>query len=222
MAIERAYLESEELDGRIEITRAVDESGDDLGRPFPRVGTESCETQLSILENSKIVLVDDVVFTGGTIIDITTKLRTYGSEVCEVVAAIGIKNGLDSIAKGTNSSVSCVFEYDEVVDQVCERDFYPGLPYCGRQYYDDASGLGSSFPYVAPFGLLNEWASIPETEVSRFSKLCIQNTIELFEEIERLNDFVIITKMVPRPVYGLGLSDDRYVDVLRKAILSLN
>ena len=76
-------------------------------------------------------------------------------------------------------------QYAQLTDQVCERDFYPGMPLSGRQH---ANGDGSAFPYLLPWGRPTEWGSIPEREQRRFSQLCIQNAIELYQCTEKVNN----------------------------------
>ena len=109
--------------------------------------------------------------------------------------------------------VHCIEEFDGVSDQVCERDFYPGVPYSGREHftYDNAS-----FPYVLPFGKPQKWASIPEKEANQFSCICLDNTVALFEEIEKMNDMTICCQSVPRPVFDSPKDGTSFVSFLKQ------
>ena len=221
ISLERAYLEDTEVDGRIELTRTVDESGEDIQVPSVRNGAPLKWMQYESLRGKKIALIDDVVFSGKTIISTVSGLHHYHANVHAVTAAVGVKDGVNKLKKTTfgiigmpkHLKVDCLEEFDDVSDQVCERDFYPGVPYSGRVYYID----NVSFPYVLPFGRPDKWASIPEKELRRFSVLCIDNTIALFEEIERINGIQIFCSMIPRPVFGFPKNKLRFVSFLKEA-----
>lgn len=219
--LERVYLEDSEVDKRIELTRTVDESMEDVVIPSVRDGTPEKRIQFEHLREKKIALVDDVVFSGKTLISVISNLHHYHTNVHAVTVAVGVKDGVDNLKKATfgvigmpnRIVVDCLDEFDDVSDQVCERDFYPGVPYSGRQHFCN----NSSFPYILPFGRPDKWASIPEKELKRFSVLCIDNTIVLFEEIERINNIATTCSMVPRPVFGFPKDKTRFVSHLKEA-----
>lgn len=222
VSLERAYLEDSETDRRIELTRTVDSQGEDIVIPGVRNGTPMKRMQFMHLRDKSIVLVDDVVFSGKTVISTINDLHYHNANVHAVIAAVGVKKGVDNLKKATfgiigmpdHLVIDCLEEFDNISDQVCERDFYPGVPYSGREHfgYDKAS-----FPYLLPFGKPNKWASIPEKEVMPFSVLCLDNTIALFGEIERINGITIPCSMVPRPVFGFPRDQTRFVSFLEKA-----
>lgn len=222
VSLERAYLEDSEVDERIELTRTVDESGEDILIPSVRDGTPLKRMQFEILRGKKkIALIDDVVFSGNTLITTIKDLHQYHANVHAVTVAVGVKTGVDTLKQAyfgvigmpNRLTVDCLDEFDDVSDQVCERDFYPGVPYSGRAHFTSDASL----PYVLPFGRPDKWASIPEKELRRFSVLCFDNTIELFEEIERVNKRMIPCSMVPRPVLGLPRDKTRFVSHLKEA-----
>lgn len=221
ISLERAYLDDHHIDGRIEITRSVDDDGRELPVHSVRKGSDPKEIQFNRLRGKNIALVDDVVFSGKTLIETISKLHHYHANVHAVTSAIGVKKGIDNLNNARfcvtgmpdHLTVHCLEEFDGVSDQVCERDFYPGIPFSGREHYlhDKAS-----FPYVLPFGKTQDWASIPEKEVKQFSALCIDNTIALFEEIEETNNIAISCCSVPRPVFGSPKDGTRFVAFLRE------
>lgn len=221
VSLERAYLEDTEMDKRIEFTRTVDEAMEDILIPSPRDGAPTRHIQFEHLREKNIALVDDVVFSGKTLISTISGLHHYHANVHAVTVAVGVKDGVDNLKRATfgvvgmpeNLVVDCLEEFDDVSDQVCERDFYPGVPYSGRQHFTN----GTSFPYVLPFGRPDKWASIPEKELKRFSTLCIDNTIALFEEIERVNSLTVTCAMVPRPVFKSPRDKTRFVSHLQEA-----
>ena len=222
VSLERAYLEDGEIDGRIELTRAVDSWGNDVVIPSVRNGTRSKVAQFSSLRGKNIALIDDVVFSGKTLIGTIAELHRYHANVYSVSAAIGVKSGVDNLRKAVfgvvgqpkEMTIDCLEEFDGLEDQVCERDFYPGIPYSGREHM---CGLGS-IPYVLPFGKPEKWASIPVDKTASFSRLCFENTIDLFKEIERLNGIQIPYSLIQRPVFGLPRNNEHFVSLLEKSL----
>ena len=220
VSLERAYLEDSEVSERIELNRTVDGSLEDVIVPSARNGTPTRQFQFERLRGKNIALVDDVVFSGKTLICTISGLHHCHANVHAVTAAVGVKDGVDNLKRATfgvigmpdRLTVDCLDEFDDVSDQVCERDFYPGVPYSGRTHFTS----DTSFPYVLPLGRPDKWASIPEKELERFSVLCINNTIAIFEEIERLNKRMIPCSMVPRPVFGFPKDKTRFVSVLKE------
>lgn len=227
ISLERAYLEDNEINGRIEITRSVNSDMKEILVHTVRKGSPEKRLQFEALRGKKnIALVDDVVFSGKTLIETISELHHHHANVHAVTAAIGLKDGINNLHEAQfgvmgmppHLTVHCLEEFDGVSDQVCERDFYPGVPYSGREY----SGVNStSFPYVFPFGKPQDWASIPEKEIKQFSLLCISNTVALFEEIERLNNITMSCSSVPRPVFGTPKDDTSFVSFLRDTCRSL-
>lgn len=221
VSLERAYIEDGEIDGRIELTRTVDGDGRDIVIRSVRNNTIRKCLQFEQFRDKKIALIDDVVFTGGTTIETIKELHKVHANVHAITAAIGKKEGVDYIKRSTFGVigqpsplvVDCLKEFDDIMDQVCERDFYPGVPYSGREHF----GVDlAAFPYLLPFGKPDEWASIPGKETKQFSCLCIDNAVALFEEIERVNGITVTCSMIPRPVFGSPKDGTRFVTFLKE------
>lgn len=220
VSLERAYLEDSEIGGRIEITRSVNSDGDEILVHSARHGSPDKRQQFEVLRGKDIALVDDVVFSGKTIIETISELNQCHANVHAVTTAIGVKKGIDNLKEAQfgvigmpqRLTVHCLEEFDGVSDQVCERDFYPGIPYSGREH---CTLRDASFPYVFPFGKTQEWASIPEKEIKEFSRMCIDNTVALFEEIEKLNGITVSCSSVPRPVFGSPKDSTPFISFLK-------
>lgn len=220
ISLERAYLDDSEVDGRIELTRSVDDYLEEIRTPATRNGTPGRRIQFGRLQRKDIALVDNVVFSGKTLIGTIGELHQYHARVHAVTAAIGVKDGVNNLRERTfgvtgqplHLRIDCLEEFDDVSDQVCERDFYPGAPYSGREHLSDRG----AFPYILPFGRLGKWASIPDKEANRFSRLCLDNTIALFSEVERLNGIHVACSMIPRPVFGSLRGETRFIDFLKE------
>lgn len=200
----------------LEITRLVDENGQDLGLGN-RAGASSLEEQIKKIKASGIkeaVLVDDVIFSGALIESIVDMLAVAGIKVPLICAGIGIADGVKRI-DGIKTKVECVRIYDEVIDEVCERDFYPGIPFSGRLLAGE-SNIG--VPYILPFGSPEKWASIPSEFAGDFSKFCICQTMLLFKEIEKCSGRYVLCRDLERKVFGMPVEGERYVDTLHSII----
>ncbi len=212
ITLDRTYFQAQPK-LQLDLSRWVDQQGNDIG-VHRRAGAQSQEQQLLRLRNQKIgeaVLVDDVIFTGNLITDLIPKLAQHGIWVKAVVAGIGVGEGIRRIRK--LAPVHCVREYEVVVDEICERDFYPGVPFSGRSVaHPVAENLGA--PYILPYGRPVEWASIPPEHAESFSEFCRAETRRLFTEIGRLSGQHVRCRDLDRAVVGLPRDDTRFIDVV--------
>jgi len=214
VSLDRIYVEAE---FNLELTRAVDISGKDVGLKN-RAGTPNLEYQLDLIKAglaqtaapAKIVLVDDVIFSGDMLMEVIEMLEKEGMEVAGVFAGIGVAEGVDKI-KDKNIPVTCVYEYMEVIDEICERDFYPGVPLSGR-LIANSSNIGS--PYILPFGRPGKWASIPEEYQVEFSKFCWKQTSELFLAIEEYSGKKVFCYDLGRLIIDFPVNGTRYIKAI--------
>jgi hypothetical protein len=199
-------------DYSLELTRNVTEEGIDRGLKH-RFGSRPLLKQLSLLKDTRIkevCLVDDVIFSGVLTERVIQSLSHLGISVPVVCAGIGIQEGIDRITTSSRS-IYCLKTYGDVMDEVCERDFYLGVPYSGRSLYN-SQNIG--LPYVLPYGNPDKWASIPVLSQKPFSRFCINQTITLFEEIEKSSERTIDCSDVERKVINQP-EKGRYVDFLK-------
>ena len=179
-----------------------------------RFGTPPLIEQLQTIENSgvrEVVLIDDVLFSGGTLISIIKKLNNIGVNVKLVCAGIGIKKGIKNVQK--YCPVECFKVYNEVIDEICNWDFYPGVPLSGR-LIADSDNIGK--PYCEPFGDIVNWASIPVEHADDFSQFLIRESIRLFDEIEKLSFKKVLCSDLERKVHGMPTDKTRFVIALEK------
>jgi hypothetical protein len=212
LSLDEAYYP---LGYRLGMTRAVHADRTKAGNTH-RAGMKSVAEQIDELVRQvqgDVVLVDDVIFTGKHIADeLIPMLSKKGINIKAVVAAVGMQEGITRIGEKV-PHVQCVRTYDAVEDEICERDFFPGVPLSGRTVL----GLERfGMPYVEPFGDPNEWACIPTHHVKRFSRSRIADTIRLYEAIERASCRIVRCSDLARPVYGLPTGKERFVDVLAR------
>lgn len=197
----------------LDMARKVNSNGEDQGVGH-RAGSPTLRNQFIALRNAnarEIILVDDVVFTGDLIERVTRCLRKIGIEAPLVCAGIAIGEGVDKIVK-SGSDIFSVRAYDEVIDEICERDFYPGVPFSGRLV--SYEGVGVGVPYILPFGNPEKWASIPENRVKIFSRFCIEQTAILFHEIGVVSGRDVMCRDLPRGVIGISPSERVFADVI--------
>lgn len=147
-------------DFSIELTRSASLDGLDKGLRC-RFGSESLFKQLNVLKKSgirEVCLYDDVIFSGVLAERIIRLLSILGINVLKFYSGIGIQEGIDKIENLFSIEVNCSHTYNQVVDEVCERDFYLGIPYSGRSLI---GGDNFGLSYILPFGKPGTWASIP-------------------------------------------------------------
>lgn len=158
----------------------------------------------------EINLVDDVLFEGKTLEETVTRFRRYGVRVRNVIVGISTATGRLRMRE-LGVEVISLREYEQLVDQVCERDFWIGVPYSGRSM-ESAYGI-ASVPYLWPHGK-SQWASIPEDSFAEFSIAQKRRCIRLFEAIERCSGReVLISDLDRRPALTPCL-EKRLVDVI--------
>ncbi len=208
VSLDRVYIDSKL---NLDLTRKVTTNGTCvIGN---RASTPPIEEQFTIIREAnvkKIILVDDVLFSGGTLLSVMKRLRTMEVEVLLVVVGIAIGEGVDEI--GQRCKVEYVKKYHQVIDEICEWDFYPGVPFSGRLTHE-----GCRRPYCAPFGDIVSWASSQEQHKQSFSEYLIKESIALFEEIERINNREISYEEIGYLIEGVSFSkEERFVGILKK------
>lgn len=179
---------------------------------------ESIDNQLNKIINrfcgKKIILADDVVFSGNVLRFIIDKLNKGGVEVISIITSIctddSYKYFNDNLKYGikTNYIMS-----DDVVDQVCERDFYFGI--AGGGIMVESNNKLYKAPYFKPFGNPNERASIPEEFEDSFSYECLKRSLVLWEEVESLKGSSVLASSLPEEIIGVNKSFD-IVKLLKK------
>lgn len=202
----------------LEIARFVDISNNDIGLRR-RSGTDPAIIQFKKLQrelkNKKIALVDDVIFSGSLLERISSICAKMGIKVAAIYGGIGIEDGIKKL-RSAGYSIQCVRTYKRVIDEICERDFYPGIPLSGRSVLTQKNINGDNFgaPYILPFGNPGKWASIPTKWQKPLSKFCIEQTIKLFKAIEESSNKIIQYSDLDRKIFKLPISQERYIDCL--------
>ncbi len=201
----------------LHMTRAVVKQGSDFVSAgfVPRAKATSLAKQAETIARllgtkREVVLYDDVIFEGNTITQAIELLAKHGVRVIEVRAAITVGEGKRHL---NSVPVFSSVHFDEVIDEVCERDFFPGVTQSGRTL---ASNTYIGIPYIAPFGDAERWASIPQEYVSIVSDGCRELACALYEEIARRNNVQVTIADLPRGIYGINhISQEQETDVAK-------
>jgi hypothetical protein len=210
ISLDKTYYSS---DLNIDVTRQTDTNGNNKGLSR-RANAPTLLSQFRKIRetgNNRISLVDDVIFSGDVLRRIATVLTKLGLRITTIYAGIGIGEGVE-LLRNSGYNVQCVREFPEVIDEICERDFYPGVPLSGR-LVDVENNIGAT--YILPFGKPREWASIPDDWQKPLSQFCIKQTMSLISEIERVSGKIVQCSQVARNVPGLPRDNTRFTDVLQ-------
>jgi len=221
VSLDRAYTTAGgNIVGFIDVTRAVNPQLQSLGLQ-PRPGFPSIEQQLESIRElgfPRICLVDDVIFSGLDLRDtIIPGLKKLGISVVSIYTGIGIGNGIE-LLRSMDIQVKCVREYSGVIDVICERDFFAGVPLSGRTVINGRENW--SAPYFLPFGDPVRWASLPEEKKLEFSDFCLGVSAELWEKVERLSEKPITLRSLPRrlPNKNQGLEVTKFLKEIKSGL----
>lgn len=205
------FLDCTRLEGSSELVSRIN------CNDYKSVPNQIKELTSKLISNGleKIVIADDVVFSGSVLRGIIKEFSKYGIQVIGIrscISTIGSYNYFNSIEDFT---LKCGYLLEEdVIDQICERDFYFGIAQSGISIKDEDGKIYKA-PYFLPFGNPNERASIPMDSVKDFSLGCIDRSVRLWEEIERLSNRTIYTQDLPEKINGVN-DGENVVKLLKK------
>lgn len=183
------------------------------------------EKQIQTISNSlnkkgkkQIVLVDDVVFSGEVLRSIIKEFQKYGIEVIGIRACISTEKSYEYFNQSLERGLKCgCLLGKDVIDQVCERDFYFGIAQSGISAFDEKGEIYKA-PYFKPFGNPVERASIPKESEIFFSNGCLLRSMFLWKLIEDKTGKKIYTKDMPEKILGVS-ENERIVNVLKKGLI---
>ena len=167
-------------------------------------------------QNEKeIMLLDDVIFSGSVIEYISNIFKENGIDVVGAIAAISSLEGYEKF-NGLKEKVNCGYLMGkDVLDEICERDFYYGVAQSGMARIVD--GKVYKAPYFMPFGDPVARASVPDDRKEYFSMMCINLSLDLWEEIERLSKREIMNNELPERILNTDYNEG-VVKTLRKVL----
>lgn len=154
---------------------------------------------------NRVALIDDVVFSGGTILSVTEEFAKRGVAVAKVIASVAIEGAIPKLAE-QGITVDADVVYSNVCDEVCMRDFIVGAPEGGRNVISE-DGYYEAAPYIEPFGDIQSWASIPPERCKEFSMIATRASLDIWEDIDRKNGRPILVGELAKPIVGLNVSE---------------
>ena len=183
---------------------------------------ESLDEQITRIANSlpakEVILADDVVFSGGVLTNIIGKFKEKGIEVIGVVSGISAYKAFNTFNGNLKLGIKTNFLMSQdVIDQICERDFYFGVAGSGIMMSKERKDKA---PYFIPFGDPEERASIPAESVNDFSIGCIRRSIYLWDDIDSQRDTETLMSELPERIAGTN-DKDTVVKTLRRALNTL-
>lgn len=104
---------------------------------------------------------------------------------------------------------------EEIIDQICERDFYFGIAGSGISIQKGTKILKA--PYFLPYGDPVTRASIPPESAEYFSESCIKRSITLWEEIEKLSKRKVLIQELPEKINKTN-EQEEVIKTLRKEL----
>lgn len=210
VTLDKIYLEQDENTYFLDCTR-IEGKG-----ITSRMGT-SIDKQIYDIATQvgdKIILVDDVVFSGNVLKDIIERFRQFNVEVVKIVSCISTIDGYNYFNKSLRYGLDTLYLLSSVVlDQICERDFYFGI--AGSGVLVEKNNVFYKAPYFKPFGNPCLRASIPEEFENYFSVSCIDRSLYLWQSIEQLKNGKVLMNELPEKIINTN-SDDEVVKVLKK------
>lgn len=175
VSLDDRYLKT--ADAYLGISRGIDTSFNDAGYTA-RSGYPDIGRQLDSVAGigREIVLADDVLFSGEMALNIIMALGERNVQVRGFICGIGIGEGIDKLtAEGID--VNCVQSFEDVEDEICERDFAV-IRGSGRKVVSlDAHALYFDSTYGRP----SSWASIPESKAGEFCLSSVRRNIDLMD-----------------------------------------
>lgn len=161
-----------------------------------------------------------MVFSGSVLKRIIEKFNSYGIKVVGIKSCISTINSYDYFNKNLVLGLECGYLMtDDVIDQICERDFYFGIAQSGILKKDANKKIYKS-PYFKPFGNPAIRASIPKEYERIFSRDCINRSILLWVEIEKISKKEFFIKDLPERIIYTDLEEE-IIKKLRKEVKKL-
>ena len=171
--------------------------------------------KLNSIGQKQIILADDVVFSGSVLRTVASKFNTNQIEVVGVRSCISTIDSYNYFNDILPLGLKCGYLLDkDVFDQICERDFYFGIAQSGILVRNFDGNLYKA-PYFKPFGNPVERASVPDEYETVFSNGCIDRSLALWSEIEKLSNRKIFVSDLPEKINTVN-EDNQVIKVLKR------
>ena len=220
----------------LNINRLFDTDGEIIGHG-PRPGFEFLEKQFDELAlkivGRPVILIEDGAFTGGTLRSVLQELNSRGIQVPTVIIGFCCTRAKAVLKEVFSGELVIVNPIENLIDWIPDHDLIPFLPNCGRVLGEKvphsfvpiqtADGMSCAFPYILPFGKIDEWASLPSDGNQELSKFCLDTAIEIFERIGTDSGHPITIKELwganPRVSMPVSMGADKEIPPLETEIV---
>lgn len=166
---------------------------------------------------NQIILFDDVVFSGSVLRKIIEKFNMNNIQVIGIRTCISTIESYNYFNTILPLGLKCGYLLlGKVIDQICERDFYFGIAQSGISIIDEKNKIYKA-PYFKPFGNPVERASIPKESEMEFSNNCIERSIILWQEINRISNKEFYCYDLPEEIF-LTNKEDKIIDTLKRGL----
>lgn len=225
VSLDSVYLEPDGEDIIFLDCTRLNSCNDLVSRNNPN-DTSSVDNQIKVISNklkesgsSSIVLADDVVFSGSVLRSVISKFRDNDINVVGIRCSVSTEDGYDYFNERLPLGLKCgCLMGRDIIDQICERDFYFGVAQSGISVKRDSNIYKA--PYFTPFGNPIERASIPEEFESYFSTGCIIRSLALWDRIQKLSGREILIKDLPEKIQNTNLCDS-VTNALNKELVKI-
>jgi hypothetical protein len=180
----------------LNINRLFNTDGQLIGHG-PRPGFRPLDKKFDDLAKKiagrSVVLIEDGAFSGGTLRFVLQELNSRSITVTAIIVGFcctRAKFVLGHIFKG---ELVIVHPIENLLDWIPDHDLIPFIPNCGRVLGEASNngfmpvrsveGFSYAYPYILPFGKIEEWASLPIEGARDLSRLCLETNIELFGRV---------------------------------------
>ena len=180
----------------LNINRLFNTDGQLIGHG-PRPGFEPLDKQFdrlaSRIAGRSVVLIEDGAFSGGTLRFVLQELSGRGITVTAIIIGFCCTRAKFVLGNFFKGELVVVHPIENLLDWIPDHDLIPFIPNCGRVLGDvsnngfmpirRADGFSCAYPYILPFGKIEEWASLPIEGAQELSRLCLDTSIEIFDRV---------------------------------------
>lgn len=219
----------------LNINRLFNTEGNIIGHGS-RPGFDFLKEQFDELANKiagrPVVLIEDGAFTGGTLRSVIQELKNRGIQTPTVIIGFCCTRAKAVLKEVIQGELVIVNPIENLIDWIPDHDLIPFIPNCGRVLGEQVphsfmpvtnEGISCAYPYILPFGKMEEWASLPTEGAKVLSKFCLDTAIEIFGRIEghdgRLITIGELLKSNPRVSIPISIGDKSGLPSLKLGIV---
>jgi len=217
----------------LNINRLFNTDGQLIGHG-PRPGFEPLAKQYEDLAQKiagrSVVLIEDGAFSGGTLRNVLHELNSRGITVTAIVIGFCCTRAKFVLGQLFKGELVVVHPIENLLDWIPDHDLIPFIPNCGRVLGEhsgqgfmpvrNAEGFSRAYPYILPFGSIEEWASLPTEGAQDLSRLCLDTSIEIYSRVCPKTTIGELLRANPRASMPIELGSDQSKIALEREVVS--